>query len=203
MTIRDSRFTNNVPSFPAFDALLLFFIVNLALQPLVEPDFGWHLRTGLDLLANGWRMPVTDPYSHTMPEWPWVEHAWLTDGILAVVYRVLGSVGGLGVIIVFAVVIVGAFLLSASTAQASRTVRFLSVAIVAWTALPFLGARIQMITLLGLALVLWIWFRYQRGLFGSLWALPPLFLLWANLHGGFIAGLFSVGLLLVMTSTLR
>src|SRR5688572_31115519 len=77
----DSRITNNV-RYPALDALLLFFLLNLVLQPLVEPDFGWHLRTGLDLLRNGWRLPECDPYSHTMPDWPWVEHAWLTDGLI-------------------------------------------------------------------------------------------------------------------------
>ncbi|HJU04774.1 MAG TPA: hypothetical protein VJ692_06430, partial [Nitrospiraceae bacterium] len=66
-------------SFPSLDALLLLMLANLSLQPLVDPDFGWHLRTGLDLIATG-RLPKTDPYSHTMPDWPWVEHAWLMDG---------------------------------------------------------------------------------------------------------------------------
>ena len=46
------------------DLLLLGFVLNLTFQPLVEPDFGWHLRAGLDLLAHGWILPDTDPYSH-------------------------------------------------------------------------------------------------------------------------------------------
>ena len=50
------------------DLLLGAFVLNLVLQPLVEPDLGWHLRAGLDLIAQGWRLPDTDPYSHTMPE---------------------------------------------------------------------------------------------------------------------------------------
>ena len=184
-----SRFTHHSSSFPALDALLFFFFINLALQPLVEPDFGWHLRTGLDLLSHGWQMPLTDPYSHTVPEWSWVEHAWLTDGIVALIYSGLGSAGGLGVILLFAAVITGAFVLSAATARASRTARALSVAVVAWIALPFLGARIQMVTLLGLACVLWLWNRFQQGRIRTLWLFSLLFLLWANLHGGFTAGL--------------
>ena len=180
-----------------------FFFINLALQPLVEPDFGWHLRTGLDLLSHGWRMPLTDPYSHTVPEWPWVEHAWVTDGIVALIYSGLGSAGGLGVILLFAAVITGAFVLSAATARASRTARALSVAVVAWIALPFLGARIQMVTLLGLASVLWLWNRFQQGRVRTLWLFPPLFLLWANVHGGFTAGLFTLGLLLAVTIFMR
>jgi hypothetical protein len=198
-----SRLTHHTSSFPALDALLFFFFINLALQPLVEPDFGWHLRTGLDLLSHGWRMPLTDPYSHTVPEWPWVEHAWLTDGIVALIYSGLGSAGGSGVILLFAAVITGAFVLSAATARASRTARSLSIAVVAWIALPFLGARIQMVTLLGLACVLWLWNRFRQGRVKTLWLFPPLFLLWANLHGGFTAGLFTLGLLLAVTVLMR
>jgi hypothetical protein len=203
VTIHDSRITNNAASFPALDALLFLFFLNLALQPLVEPDFGWHLRTGIDLLNHGWRMPGTDPYSHTMPEWPWVEHAWLTDGLIGVIYTGFGSAGGLGVILFFAAVIVAAFLVAATPARASRTAKLLAMAMTAWIALPFLGARIQMVTLLGLALLLWLWRRYQMAQGAALWMLPPFFLLWANLHGGFTAGLFVLGLILAVAAVTR
>ena len=72
---------------PALNALLLLIIANFALQPLTEPDFGWHLRTGLDLFMSGGQLPALDPYSHTMPDWPWVEHAWLTDLVLGWLYQ--------------------------------------------------------------------------------------------------------------------
>ena len=190
-------------SFSALNALLSLFFINLALQPLVEPDFGWHLRTGIDLLNHGWKMPQIDPYSHTMPEWPWVEHAWLTDGLIAAIYTRLGTAGGLGVILFFATVILGAFLLAAVPARAGCTARLVAVAGAAWIALPFLGARIQMVTLLGLALLLWLWRRYQWQEIRNLWTIPPLFLLWANLHGGFTAGLFTFGLLLTVAAITR
>jgi hypothetical protein len=190
-------------SFSALDALLFLFLLNLALQPLVEPDCGWHLRTGIDLLDHGWQMPRTDPYSHTMPEWPWVEHAWLTDGLIGVIYTGLGDAGGLGVILFFAAMITGAFMLAAAPARVSRTARLIAMAAAAWIALPFLGARIQMVTLLGLALLLWLWNRYQRQAVANLWVIPPLFLLWTNLHGGFTAGLFTCALLLTVATITR
>src|SRR6187431_3382745 len=92
----------------ALNFLLLMVIVNFALQPLTEPDFGWHLRTGLDLLHNGFSLPHSDPYSHTMPDWAWVEHAWLTDVVIGAIYS-LG--GGLGIILLFACVTTGAWLI--------------------------------------------------------------------------------------------
>lgn len=169
---------------PALNALLLLFILNFTIQPLTEPDFGWHLRAGLDLLQQGWTLPQLDPYSHTMPDWPWVEHAWLTDVLVAAVYQ---STGGLGVMLLFGIVAAGAWLIASSLAPVPVHVGWMAAALSLWVALPYLGARTQLISLLGLAILLYILSRQDR----RWWlAIPPMFLLWANLHGGFTIGLF-------------
>lgn len=178
------------------DVLLGAFVLNLTFQPLVEPDLGWHLRAGLDLVAQGWQVPDTDPYSHTMPDWHWVEHAWLTDGVLALIYRVLEPDGGLGLIGFFGGITALAWWMAAGVAPVHPTYRLAVLVASLWVALPFLGARTQLISLLGVAIVLTIWNRMQRGQRQWVWALPPLFLLWANLHGGFTAGLFLITVLL-------
>lgn len=190
-------------SFSALNALLAIFIFNVTLQTPVDPDFGWHLRTGLDLLRNGWHMPLTDPYSHTMPEWPWVEHAWLTDGLLALTYRGLGTAGLLGIIVLFAAVTASAFLLAVARARAGWSARLVAVATVLWVARPFLGVRTQIITLLGVALLLRLWHAVLSGQQWPLWAMPLLFLAWANLHGGFLAGLLLFGVLWLASSAVR
>jgi len=195
----ESRITNNA-SFPALDALLLFFILNLALQTPTEPDFGWHLRTGLDLISHGWQMPTTDPYSHTMPDWPWVEHAWLTDGLIGWLYR---GAGLLGVIALFAAIPVAAGLVASGAGRAGWTSRLVAVATMLWLARPFLGVRTQMVTLLGVALVLWLWRHIQAGRTWPFWAIPPFFLVWANLHGGFTAGLLTLGAIGLVSAAMR
>ncbi len=145
---------------PVLNFLLLIVIVNFALQPLTEPDFGWHLRTGLDMLHNGLSLPDRDPYSHTMPDWAWVEHAWLTDVLIGAIYS-LG--GGLGVILLFALVTISAWLIASATSRAGVVFRRLACAISLWVALPYLGARTQLVTLLGLALLLFLLKRWQDG----------------------------------------
>jgi hypothetical protein len=145
----------------ALSLLLLMIIVNFALQPLSEPDFGWHLRTGLDVLHTGLPLPSSDPYSHTMPDWPWVEHAWLTDVLIADLYSAFGA-----------------------------------LACSLWVALPYLGARTQLITLLGMAVLSWLLKRWRDGSGSVQWWIPPFFLLWANLHGGFVAGLLLLCLVI-------
>ncbi len=174
----------------ALNAFLLLIIANFALQPLTEPDFGWHLRTGLDLLLSGGRLPALDPYSHTMPDWPWVEHAWLTDFVLGWLYAGGGAVGGLLVIAFFGLVSASAWIVAAQTGRAIRSIRLTACVLSLWVALPFLGARTQVVTLLGVAVVLALLNRLRQGATRSIWIFPPLFLLWANLHGGFTAGLF-------------
>lgn len=196
ITYRSSLVT---ASLPALNALLLVFILNLSLHMPIEPDFGWHLRTGLDLIGHGWQMPMTDPYSHTMYDWPWVEHAWLTDGVLALIHQGMGGAGLLGVILFFGVVTAGAFVAAVVPSEAAWTARLAAVAAALWVARPFLGARTQLVTLLGFALVLWIWHRSRGGDAHRLWLLPPAFLLWANLHGGFTAGLFLLGVILIVS----
>ncbi len=181
---------------PALNALLLLLILNFTLQPLTEPDFGWHLRTGLDLLQDDGKLPTLDPYSHTMPDWPWVEHAWLTDLIIGAFYSLFGA---LGVILFFGGVMAGAWLVASLSVPCSMIYRLLACTLSLWVALPFLGARTQMVTLLGLAVLLVVLKRNRNGDDRALWLIPPLFLLWANLHGGFTAGLFL--LVLVVASS--
>ncbi|HET9844839.1 MAG TPA: hypothetical protein VFQ02_03785 [Nitrospira sp.] len=200
----DDPYTAAVPrqSFhtPVLHFLLLMVIVNFALQPLTEPDFGWHLRTGLDLLHSGFSLPHSDPYSHTMPDWPWVEHAWLTDVVIGATYS-LG--GGLGIIILFACVTTSAWLIGSATSRAAVAFRRLACVMSLWVALPYLGARTQLVTLLGLAVLLFLLQRWQDGVPSARWWILPLFLGWANLHGGFLAGLMVLGLIIVTTAILR
>jgi hypothetical protein len=199
VAINDSRITNNA-QFPALDALLLLIILSFTLQPLTEPDFGWHLRTGLDLLQHGGKLPALDPYSHTMPDWPWVEHAWLTDLFIGAFHSLFGA---LGVILLFGVVTAGAWLVASQSVPCHRTYRLIGCALSLWVALPFLGARTQMVTLLGLAVLLVILERSKNKGSRVLWLIPPLFLLWANLHGGFTAGFFLLGLVVICSTMIK
>lgn len=197
---QSSVLASQFSSFPALNILLLLVIFNFALQPLREPDFGWHLRTGLDVLHNGWKLPTVDPYSHTMPEWAWVEHAWLTDVLIGGIYSLFG---GLGIIVLFGAVTVGAWLLASRVARCGIVFQWLACILSLWVALPYLGARTQLITLLGLALLMLMLKRWQTGEVSVRWWIPPLFLFWANLHGGFPVGLFLLGLIIITTLFVR
>lgn len=165
--------------------------MGIGLRPILDPDFGWHLRSGTDFLARNLSVIKTDPYSHTLPQWPWVNHEWLADGIVAGIYN---HIGPLAVIILFALLIAGTFLLAALVERVQFKYGLLAAIIGLLAALPILGVRMQVITLLGMAWLLWTLYRYRREEVKHLWIVPLLFIAWANLHGGFTIGLFLLAL---------
>jgi len=168
-----------------FDRLGLLLIFGLSLRTILDPDFGWHLRSGSDFL-NSWIIPKLDPYSHSLPSWPWVNHEWLSDVIVAFIHNYLGAVL---LMILFAGLITAIFLIATSIEKVALPYRILAGLIGLLAALPILGVRMQMITLLGMASLLVILYRYRRGELKHLWIVPIIFLIWANLHGGFTIGL--------------
>ena len=56
----------------------------------MDPDFGWHIKTGELILKTG--IPQTDLFSYTMPSYPFVDHEWLTNILLFLGFEKLGWV---------------------------------------------------------------------------------------------------------------
>ena len=169
--------------------MLLIFLVLLGARPAVDPDFGWHLQAGTDFLKSG--IPKFDPYSYTMPDWPWVDHEWLSDILLALIHN---SLGPLALSVLFALVIAATFYWAVGIfGPVSRSARALAAVFGVLASLPILGVRVQVLTLLGIVGLLWFLVRYRRGEIKSAYWLVPLFLLWTNLHGGFVMGFGVLG----------
>jgi len=68
---------------------------------------------------------------------------------------------------------------------------------------PVLGTRPQVFTFALVCWTLWIAESYLRSGGRRRWLLPPLFLLWANLHAGFIAGIGFLVIVLVVETAKR
>jgi len=176
------------------EKFLLWLLIILGARTIMDPDFGWHLRSGTDLLKN-LSVPKFDPYSYTLPNWPWVNHEWLSDGMVAFVYNHLGTFVLIGL---FAIFIAAAFILAAGITKVEFKYKVLAGVIAVLAALPILGVRAQMITLFGMALTLWLLYRWRRGEIKTIWWFPLIFLAWANLHGGFVIGLIILALFFIV-----
>src|SRR4249920_2296803 len=61
-------------------------------RPQSDPDFGWHLRIGDEILSTG-AVPKTDIFSWLTGGQPFVAHSWAWDVVLAAAYRSMGLMG--------------------------------------------------------------------------------------------------------------
>lgn len=159
-------------------------------------DLWWHVAAGRWMLAEG-TITRRDPFSFTVAGAPWLNDAWLADLIFAAWERVFGFDTLVWwkwalVVATFLVLCAAVRRLVPSEARpAAALAAFAAATLGAVTAGPFLDIRPQLYTFLGVSLV-------AAGTLGRpapARALPLLFLVWANLHAGFIFGLACLGLL--------
>jgi hypothetical protein len=165
--------------------VLLLCVFVMAARPMTDPDFWWHLRTGQYIWETG-SIPRHDIFSHTLPNQPWITHEWLAEVLLYAIYAISGQ-GAL--ILFFAGVITVAFAL---VYLQCRGRPYLASFVVVWGAIASAvtwGVRPQMISLLLSAIFLYLLHLYCRGKARYIWSLPPLMVLWANMHGSFFLGL--------------
>lgn len=171
----------------------------LTVQPFRDSDVWWHLAMGHYIIAHG--IPAVEPFSFLHAANPWVGQQWLYEVGLA---RVV-DLGGPGLAsLLMGVVASSALLIAMLSIPPHRrpagpwmAAALLSSALVA---AQLVGVRGQVISLFGAAVVLYVVMRWRSGSTRALLVLPPLFLVWANLHAGFIIGL---GIAVVALLTVR
>jgi hypothetical protein len=176
---------------------VLFVLVFSSGQGLLgDGDTGYHIRTG-ELIAETWQIPKLDPYSFHNPPLKWTAHEWLSEVIMAMIYKAAGLTG---VVLFFALLLALIhWLLFQMLRRRSDDIFLCAVVTLLATAASSTHwlARPHAFSLL-LALV-WCTLldRFQYRQKNTLWYLPPLMLAWVNLHGSFIIGLVFLLIYLV------
>lgn len=185
------KLINSRKMFVLLGFLLIYFI---ALRPPLDPDMGWHLANGKYLLEHHMQVAKTDIYSFTMPDFPLIMHEWVTDVFMYGLYT--SSRFGLFILsVVFAFISAMAFMIASFGVRAKREHKIIAAILTTIASIPILGVRPQMISLLALAIVIYVILKFridQRS--KAIFFLPLVFFLWVNLHGGFAVGLFFIGL---------
>lgn len=145
---------------------------------MLDPDLGWHIRMGETIVKSG--IPLTDPFSYTMPSFPAVGNEWLNN---VIEYFIFENWGKTGLAVVWAGLAVGAIAMAGGSAVPTL------LAIGSLVGLG--GVRAQVVDWMMLMLTLKIWQRWR-------WVIPALFGVWANLHGAFGLGPAVLGILIVV-----
>jgi hypothetical protein len=180
-----------------FVPVLFVLALSSAQRLLGDGDSAYHIRTG-ELILETLRIPAYDPYSFHSPPLRWTAHEWLSEVIMATLFRASGLTG---VVIFFAVLLSLTHWLLFQSLRLRFSDIFLCVVItfvatasssIHWLARPHAFSL----------LFVFIWChcldQFQHTNRNALPYLPPLMIIWVNLHGGFIIGLlllivYSVG----------
>lgn len=169
-------------------SVLYFFSDNRA-----DNDLWGHLLFGHDILQAG-AVPRWDTYSYTAAGAPWLDHEWLAQVLLAAVY---GWAGSAGLLLLKLALGAGTFLCLFVLIRRRTAVAAVwggsGLVLLAILARGF-AIRPQIFTYLALAVELLVLDAYASPTAGRGWryafaGLPLLFVLWANVHGGFVLGL--------------
>jgi hypothetical protein len=154
----------------------------------VDPDMWWHIKIGGDILRTG-HWPTVDAYSWTATGTSWIAYEWLGEIPLYVVHR-LGGVIALDIfLIALSSIIMLAVYWLASVRSGNSKAGFVSALFLASLAFGNFSLRPQMFGFLFLVLTLLVMEKFRQGVSWPLWTLPPMFLLWVNIHGSFIIGI--------------
>lgn len=164
-----------------FTTVSLIFI--LLTRTPVDADLWWHLRAGQTIIEQG-KILLTDVFSYTRYGTPWVNAFWASEIILSALY----SLSGYFAITLF-VSLTGAatFYLISHRLTSNPFVNAFALILAAIAAAPIWGPRPQIISFFIVAL-LDGWLVSKR----PHWWLPVLFVVWANLHGGWIWGFLLI-----------
>ncbi|HZB97788.1 MAG TPA: hypothetical protein VE219_04240, partial [Candidatus Sulfotelmatobacter sp.] len=163
--------------------VLMTFVT--CIDVLHDPDVWWHLRLGQWIIDHH-RLPGGELFSYTAAGKPFTAHEWFADVIFASVHAVGGM---LAIAIVCALVSwsgLVALVLRARDRRVSPLVIAVGIAIGAKASQVVLGSRPQVATFALACWTLLIAERYLAAGGRRRWLLPPLFLLWANVHAGFL-----------------
>ena len=170
-----------------FDRLALILtlcsVLIIATRPLADPDMWWHLSAGRAMWERG-EILTHDIFSFTRAGAPWTNAFWIADLGMYFLYSKLGpwalalmvaALAGLTMFVVYA------------QAEGPAWMRMGVVILAMFAAVPIWYARPQLISYLFIAALDYFLVKYQ-GSPKRFLALIPFFMLWANIHGGFIWG---------------
>jgi hypothetical protein len=165
--------------------------------PSIDPDTYWHLASAKWMVDHG-QLLTRDPFSSTVAGQPYSVGEWAGELVWYAAYL---AGGWQGIAILRALVVSVAALFSARTIlllQPRPIFAFvpllaaLAIGKTTWTDRP------QLFTLALFAVFFFVLMSVRSGADPRrLWVLPPLALVWTNLHGGYAVGVVLIALFLV------
>ena len=169
---------------PVLTGVLVF---GMAARTPLDSDLFWHLRAGTDMLRSG--QPVlVDWMSYTRAGAAWINHSWLSEVFLALIFRA-GGFAAIG--FWMALMAVAVLMLVYARLSGPAIWRAFLLVLVAAVIAPVWSPRPQLFSLLLLVLLDWLLDGWRAGRAPG-WLIVLLMGFWSNLHGGYALGVILI-----------
>ncbi len=173
---------------------LIFSFLLLNSFSYLDADFGWHLKVG-EQIFNEKAIPSLEYYDYTLKGERWVDHEWLTNLLVFLIYTKFGYIAlsvVFAILITFTIFVLNKFIIKNFL---KNNEHFILIGLVEILGIlgshGFFGVRMQEITVLFLLLLLILIHNYSKNKnIRNLFFFIPLFYIWALLHAGFLIGFF-------------
>ena len=169
-------------------AAMWSILLAAATYTTTDPDLWGHVRFGLDMI-RGAGVPSPDLYSFTSDR-TWINHEWLAEIAMAGAFRMAGDYGLIALKVAANAVMMLLLNAALRSEQLEAPIARDTAAAVALvlTMEQLRHVRPQLFSIACFAAVMWYVSTSRRRSPAWLLLAPPLFALWANLHGGWLVG---------------
>jgi len=152
-----------------------------------DPDLWGHIMFGKEIWTSE-TIPSVDIYSYTAFGAEWINHEWLSEVLMWLLFNTFGSPG-----LLIGKMIIGLITVTAiSIISYNRKNKFLIYSIVfvisVFIMSPGFMTRPQLATFLFTSIFFLVIHLYLERRINLLWTLPIIMVIWVNSHGGFIIG---------------
>jgi hypothetical protein len=165
-------------------ALVFIGIFAMAFRPSVDTDTWWHLRAGAWMVEHG-QVLTHDAFSSTRQGQAWVNHSWLSQLPMYLAWQTLGYAG---LNLLTAALVTAAFIFVYLQCEGSAYLRAFCLVLAAAASAVFWSARPQLMSFVLVSIFAYLLWAFRWRGRNRLWLMPPLMVLWVNLHGGFAIG---------------
>lgn len=183
---------------PILIFLVFIFLIIGYFHPIssITQDLGRHILTG-EIILKTKTVPLTNLYSYTYPEYPFINHHWLSE----VIYYFIHSIIGFDGLLLFStiIVILAFFLMYFFSYKKVNNIIVLGITSLIYIRILFerTDVRPEIFSFLFLSTFIVILYKNRQKFTPWIFLLPILELLWANIHIYFIVGIIVIGLFLI------
>lgn len=172
--------------------VIILLLLIMALRTPLDTDMWWHLRAGEETWLNR-QVYSVDTFSFTRSGQIWLNHSWLSQVMMFVLFQ---TGGYLALSVWVAVTAATSMALVYFQMEGHSLLRGAILILAGAAASVVWSPRPQIMSLVLFGLVSYLLYLHKWKKKNHLIWLVPIFLIWGNLHGGYVLGVILLGVMI-------